>query len=123
MAEKGMSCLESQKPEIVECLEKYAPNYFFRLPPPDEEDKTRLHELIAFDATSCGRAEAVRRCVEGRLLECDDPTPSNVINSMVLAARDATPCKKFQFRTSSASKATHYSVFFMAVIAGFIKAL
>jgi len=40
----------------------------------------------------CSRAESVRRCVETELLKCPDPTPANVVNSMQLAMRAATPC-------------------------------
>ena len=33
-----------------------------------------------------------RHCLESELLKCDDPTPSNVVNSMLLAMWRATPC-------------------------------
>ncbi len=36
---------------------------------------------------TCRKGEAIRHCVEKSLLKCNDPTPSNVVNSMLGAMK------------------------------------
>ncbi len=54
------------------------------------------------------KGNLIRQCIESELLKCPDPTPANVVNSMMLAMREATPCKAYMssYTSSSPSAAT-----------------
>ena len=59
------------------------------------------------------KGEALRKCVENSLLKCKDPTPSNVVNSLLLSMQKAaTPCKGLikAGYTSKASKSQFTSI-------------
>ena len=43
--------------------------------------------------------------MEKSLLSCNDPTPSNVVNSLLLSMRNATPCKSLTASYTAAATA------------------
>ncbi len=56
------------------------------------------------------KGNRIRHCIESELLKCGDPTPANVVNSMLLAMREATPCKHDAHQMSRLSGATSHMV-------------
>ena len=63
----------------------------------------------------CRKFDAIRKCVDLSLKGCDDPTPSDIINSMLMAVRKATPCQQASSMwftaTSGTAPAHSYATF------------
>eukprot|EP00095_Tigriopus_kingsejongensis_P009200 maker-scaffold299_size217019-snap-gene-1.32 protein:Tk09200 transcript:maker-scaffold299_size217019-snap-gene-1.32-mRNA-1 annotation:"27 kda hemolymph" len=97
MSESGLDCLKSRQESIMRCLNSSSPEMFH-----SRRSKSNLNWVL-FDAQNCRKGEVIRHCVETELLKCDDPTPSNVVNSMMLAMRNATPCRRMSSRYASSS--------------------
>ena len=68
-----------------------------------------LHIYFSF---CCRKGEAIRNCVEKSLLSCNDPTPSNVVNSLLLSMRNATPCKSLTASYTAAATGKRTIVYF-----------
>jgi hypothetical protein len=56
-------------------------------------------------------------CIEDNLMRCEDPTPSNVINAMLLAMRKATPCQQVSSRWYASAAVTTSSTTQAVVLA------
>ena len=80
--------------------------------------------IILIILTIFRKGEAIRVCIEKSLLKCPDPTPSNVVNSLLLSMLNATPCKGLSARHTAASPAAtaftafkgHYSLLLVSFI-------
>ena len=68
-----------------------------------------IHVHLSF---CCRKGEAIRNCVEKSLLSCNDPTPSNVVNSLLLSMRNATPCKSLTASYTAAATGKKTIVYF-----------
>lgn len=99
MAENGMDCVENHRESIMKCVNSSVPELFNK-----REQYSNIH-LIVFSAENCRKGEAIRVCVEKSLLKCPDPTPSNVVNSLLLSMQNATPCKGSSASYTAASSA------------------
>ena len=58
-----------------------------------------LHSLLLV----CRKFDAIRKCVDHNLKGCDDATPSDIIDSMLMAVRKATPCEQVSSRWFTAT--------------------
>lgn len=118
MAENGMDCVEQHREDIMKCVNTSVPELFNR-----GEQYSNIH-LIVFSQENCRKGEAIRVCIEKSLLKCPDPTPSNVVNSLLLSMLNATPCKGLSARHTAASPAAtaftafkgHYSLLMVSFI-------
>jgi len=103
MSENGWDCVQDHREDIMKCVNSSVPELF------NENIKQKysnIHMLI-YSPENCRRGEAIRVCVENSLLKCKDPTPSNVVNSLLLSMQKATPCKGSSASyTAAASKAS-----------------
>jgi len=107
MSENGMGCLEDHQEDIMKCVNASVPELFDL-----RKQYSNIH-LIVFSQENCRKGEALRKCVENSLLKCKDPTPSNVVNSLLLSMQKAaTPCKGLikAGYTSKASKSQFTSI-------------
>ena len=95
MSENGWDCVQDHREDIIKCVNSSVPELF------DGENIKQKYSNIHFmiySPENCQRGEAIRVCVENSLLKCKDPTPSNVVNSLLLSMQKATPCKdKYDF--------------------------
>ena len=71
-------------------------------------EKSQLEKTTQFLTTSdCRKFDAIRKCVDHNLKGCAEATPSDIVNSMLMAVRKATPCQQVSSRwfdaTSGAS--------------------
>ena len=46
----------------------------------------------------CRKFDAIRKCVDHNLKGCAEATPSDIVNSMLMAVRKATPCQQVSSR-------------------------
>lgn len=99
MSEDGMGCLLEHQESIMNCVNASVPDLF------DIEQTNNMH-LIVFSQDNCRKGDAIRHCIETSLLKCDDPTPSNVVNSMLLSMRKATPCRGLSASYTAATATT-----------------
>lgn len=114
MSENGMGCLEDHQEDIMKCVNASVPELFDL-----RKQYSNIH-LIVFSQENCRKGEALRICVENSLLQCKDPTPSNVVNSLLLSMQKAaTPCKGLikAGYTSKASQFTPISIIITLIIA------
>lgn len=104
MSEDGMGCLEDHQEDIMKCVNASVPELFDL-----RKQYSNIH-LIVFSQENCRKGEALRICVENSLLKCKDPTPSNVVNSLLRSMQKAaTPCKGLMKAgyTSQATQLSH----------------
>lgn len=87
MSENGWDCVDFHREEIMKCVNKSVPELF------DSTTSYNNIHLIVFSRENCRKGASIRHCVEKSLLKCSDPTPSNVVNSLLLSMQKATPCK------------------------------
>ena len=40
------------------------------------------------------KGDAIMQCVESSLMNCPDPTPSNLVHGLLKAMREGTPCAR-----------------------------
>lgn len=58
-----------------------------------------------------------RRCVEKELLKCPDPTPANVVNSLLLALLESTPCDNLStFSAAQSNKPSMISIISVTIL-------
>ncbi len=109
MAYDGVTCVEEHRDDIVNCINQTVPEIF-------EDEDIKNVDLIVFDYDNCRKGDAIRICIEQNLMKCEDPTPSNIINAMLLAMRKATPCQQVSSRwyssaaTSPSSRGPSYAI-------------
>lgn len=84
LAQNGYECVEKHKNELVKCINNSVPELFHM--------NNHNSEFIVFDEKTCSRGKALMTCVEESLLDGCDPTPSNMVNSMLEAVRQSSPC-------------------------------
>merc|ERR1712223_510549 len=107
MSENGWDCVQDHREDIMKCVNSSVPELFNT----NAQKYSNIHHLIIFSPQNCRRGEAIRVCVENSLLKCKDPTPSNVVNSLLQSMQKATPCKGSSASyTAAASKASEASL-------------
>jgi len=97
MAEEGIDCLTQRKEAILSCVNKTVPELFKTVNNKIQSTypmRRSVDPFLVFNQKNCRRGDNLRRCVEKELLQCNDPTPSNVVNAMFIAMWNSTPCKK-----------------------------
>jgi len=105
-----MDCVQEHQEDIMKCVDKSVPELF---------DKTREHSnihLMIFSHENCRKGEAIRVCVEKSLLKCKDPTPSNVVNSLLLSMQNATPCKGLSASYTAGTAAASASISLLTLV-------
>lgn len=103
MSHDGAQCLKDHREDIMKCINASLPNIFS--PQEKKHHSSVINHLIFFSRENCRKGEAIRNCVEKSLLSCNDPTPSNVVNSLLLSMRNATPCKSLTASYTAAATA------------------
>jgi len=106
MAFDGMSCLQSHREAIFNCIKHEIPEMF-------EDNTLKNADLLTFDHDNCRKFDAIRKCVDHNLKGCGDAKPSDIIDSMLMAVRKATPCEQVSsrwFTATSGSPPAHSSI-------------
>jgi len=98
MSESGMDCVEQHQDKILNCLNRSIPEIFQT----DAESSSRIHFYV-FQQENCRKGDAIINCVEESLMQCDDPTPSNLVHGLLRSMKEQTPCASSAWLTSSLS--------------------
>jgi len=70
--------------------------------PGQHRQRSRIHFYV-FQQQNCRKGDAITECVERSLLKCPDPTPANLVQGLLRAVRDSTPCTTSQSLSRSGS--------------------
>jgi len=97
LGERGQECAKSNKTgqSVRDCLSAHnlteaAPDVLANL-------------VYGFSEQNCARLFVAHECLADGLKHCDDPTPANVVDSLLLAFEKPLPCKR---KTSAAPPLT-----------------
>lgn len=90
MSEDGVECVTSHKDEILACINNSVPEVFNTY---NTFNSHKMHFYV-FQQSNCRNGDAIMQCVESSLMKCADPTPSNLVNGLLKAMKDGTPCAR-----------------------------
>ncbi|CAB3369270.1 Hypothetical predicted protein [Cloeon dipterum] len=95
IAEGGPECLESKQEGIQKCLNHTFGKYGEPLSKANFSDLSNFNlPLILFDESQCKDLDDAVKCVVRVLEECKDPTPANVVESVLKVVKRVIPCKE-----------------------------
>ncbi|XP_046678294.1 27 kDa hemolymph protein-like isoform X1 [Homalodisca vitripennis] len=106
IAEGGPECLMSNEEKIQECLNSTFSHYI----PQEATDNQNDLPQFRLGQTECGDVTKAQQCIVGHLEKCTDPTPANIVNSLMSYVRKVTPCHQYERSTSRAGLTTVNSV-------------
>jgi len=115
LAEQGAECLTSRYSEILTCVNKSVPEIFRQNN--QHRRRNRIHFYV-FQQQNCRKGDAIMMCVEQSLSKCPDPTPANLVQGLLQAMRDVTPCTTSQASQKFRPSSTVLAVTVGAMIAG-----
>lgn len=88
MAEEGLECVDTHKDEMLACINSSVPEVF---QVGDKASSSGMHFYV-FQQENCRKGDAIMQCVEQSLMQCPDPTPSNLVHGLLRSMREQTPC-------------------------------
>ncbi|XP_059484864.1 27 kDa hemolymph protein-like [Neocloeon triangulifer] len=95
IAEGGPECLESKKEGIQKCLNQTFGKYANSFAQANLTDLSNFNlPLVLFDEGQCDEIDEAAQCVVKVLEECKDPTPANVVESVLKVVKKVIPCKQ-----------------------------
>lgn len=115
LSEQGVECLTSHYTEILACVNKSVPEIFRQTN--QQRRRNRMHFYV-FQQQNCRKGDAIMMCVERSLTKCPDPTPANLVQGLLQAMRDVTPCTTSGAWTHFRPGSTVLAVSVGAMIAG-----
>ncbi|KAG8247839.1 Interferon- developmental regulator 1 [Homalodisca vitripennis] len=97
IAEEGPECLKSKQEQIQECINSTFSHYI----PKDMPGKQEELPLFKMEEKECGDLRKLQKCVIKHLEKCSEPTPANIVDSLIKFVRKMTPCEQFEPVTKS----------------------
>uniref|UniRef100_A0A1B6MAC1 27 kDa hemolymph protein n=1 Tax=Graphocephala atropunctata TaxID=36148 RepID=A0A1B6MAC1_9HEMI len=97
IAEGGPECLKSKQEQMQQCINSTFSHYIPKGVPGSQE------ELAAFrlEEEECKDLSKLQKCVIKSLEKCSEPTPANIVDSLIKFVRKMTPCQQFEPLTKS----------------------
>lgn len=92
MAEQGQECVKQHKDGIKACVESRVPDLNATIENPDTLE---LNDII-INEESCGKLLAIHDCIIQETSQCEDPTPANILDSLLTQMIKVTPCHNFR---------------------------
>jgi len=108
ISEEGVECVTAHKDEMLSCVKKSVPEAFS--PMHRRRNHNSMHFYV-FQKENCRKGDAIIDCVEKTLLNCKDPTPSNLLHGLLQTMREVTPCS-----VSAATSAFTFSRFVPSLV-------
>lgn len=88
MAEKGEDCVKEHIDDIKECVKERVPDH--------KNFSTNVNNIqissFTISGENCEKVNAMHGCVVKYTELCDDPTPSNILDSLITQVLKVTPC-------------------------------
>ncbi|XP_042857311.1 27 kDa glycoprotein-like [Penaeus japonicus] len=106
MAEKGEECLVSQKDNIKECVEEKIPE----VKEAEQDINFISPETFTINEANCKKLNAMHQCVVKHTEKCEDPTPANILDSLIIQVLKVTPC----WQTSGAETVASQSQYILS---------
>lgn len=127
-AEGGLECLQTHGDEVKKCVEAKQDLEI------NEDTLSNLNNLDLNDLASkrvpktdeiCTSIEQLHECASLGLRKCKDPTPENLMTSMLMQVGKALECKVTDFKTRSPQTGAGYreNAMLALVVAGLIAVL
>lgn len=88
MSYDGVQCVVDHKDEIMSCINRSVPEVYNA----KQNMRSKKMHFYVFQQENCRKGDAIIECVEASLMKCSDPTPSNLVNGLMQAMREDTPC-------------------------------
>lgn len=88
MSYDGVQCVVDHKDEIMSCINRSVPEVLNA----KQNMRSKKMHFYVFQQENCRKGDAIIECVEASLMKCSDPTPSNLVNGLMQAMREDTPC-------------------------------
>lgn len=105
MAENGEECVTSQKDNISACVTEKISEI--------KDAKQGFQDLslavFTINEDNCKKANVIHQCIVEYTEKCEDPTPSNILNSLIEQVLKVTPC----WQTSSAPTLLSYNSYLL----------
>uniref|UniRef100_A0A1B6LB09 27 kDa hemolymph protein n=2 Tax=Graphocephala atropunctata TaxID=36148 RepID=A0A1B6LB09_9HEMI len=117
IAEGGPECLKDNQDQIQQCVN----STFSRYLPKDVTVQKEEPPLFQLGKKECGDISKLQQCVVEHLEKCSEPTPSNVVDSLIAYVRKVTPCQ--QYEPNDASTLPINSVVALSAIVALVRQL
>ncbi|OAD57695.1 27 kDa glycoprotein, partial [Eufriesea mexicana] len=90
----GPECLQSKQQEMQHCIDNTFQGYMSQLDFKNESlpELDSLPSLV-FGTKECMDISNIQSCVVRELEKCSDPTPANIVDSILNFIRKVTPCQ------------------------------
>ncbi|XP_064084954.1 27 kDa hemolymph glycoprotein-like [Macrobrachium nipponense] len=90
MGEKGGECVKSQKDNIRNCIEERVPEM-----KEAEADPFAISiNKLTINEENCKKVNTMHQCIVTWTEKCEDSTPSNILDSLIVQILKVTPCKQ-----------------------------
>uniref|UniRef100_A0A1B6HV20 Uncharacterized protein n=1 Tax=Homalodisca liturata TaxID=320908 RepID=A0A1B6HV20_9HEMI len=112
IAEGGPECLKDNQDEIMQCFNSTFSHYM----PKEAAVKQEEAPLFQLGEKECRDISKLQQCVVEHLEKCSEPTPSNIVDSLIAYVRKDTLCQ--QYEPNHARSSTVNSV--LLALSGFL---
>uniref|UniRef100_A0A1B6GKM1 27 kDa hemolymph protein n=1 Tax=Cuerna arida TaxID=1464854 RepID=A0A1B6GKM1_9HEMI len=92
IAEGGPECLKDNQDKIVQCFNSTFSHYI----PKEVAAEQKEALLFQLGEKECRDISKLERCVVEHLEKCSEPTPSNVVESLITYVRKDTLCQQYE---------------------------
>jgi len=89
VSEEGVECVVENKEKLLRCVQRSVPEMFSSYH--RRRNPNKMHFYV-FQQENCRKVDAIIKCVEESLVDCSDPTPSELLSGLLTTMRNATPC-------------------------------
>ncbi|XP_068226840.1 27 kDa glycoprotein-like isoform X2 [Palaemon carinicauda] len=90
MGEKGGECVKSQRDNIQNCIEEKVPKV---KEIEDDPFSISINELT-INEENCKKVNTMHQCIVEWTEKCEDSTPSNILDSLIVQILKVTPCRQ-----------------------------
>ncbi|KAG8227544.1 hypothetical protein J437_LFUL008416 [Ladona fulva] len=96
IAEGGPECLQSKQQEVQDCLNStFAKHLVNGMQNPDSLP------LLVIDEPQCKEMTVLQECLVKSLETCQEPTPANIVESMINYLKKSSPCAQYLVESGS----------------------
>ncbi|KAG8247843.1 Interferon- developmental regulator 1 [Homalodisca vitripennis] len=92
IAEGGPECLKDNQDEIMQCFNSTFSHYM----PKEAAVKQEEAPLFQLGEKECRDISKLQQCVVEHLEKCSEPTPSNIVDSLIAYVRKDTLCQQYE---------------------------
>ncbi|XP_011312406.1 27 kDa glycoprotein isoform X2 [Fopius arisanus] len=91
----GKECFQQRYTDVGKCINATYSKYIRTNDTKPGMSTFDKIPIFQFDAQKCSDASETQACIVRELEKCDDPTPGNLMDSLMTFVKRQTPCAKF----------------------------